>query len=367
MIDIRPGTEADRPQILGRMEEVFGSAAAQRVEAQWDWRWQRDPRLPTPGYRGIVATWEGQVIANLATIPAGLQIGAMPVQAWWLVDVLMHWGLARRALRASVVARRSSGAAGGPDLSQGLAMALFAHPAAGPIQLGKHVSAPMIGVGGRRGFEALADTASLRRRVSTSAPLGRLLGRQLGAGLAALVDPLLGPSPRPRLPVQVHDGPFDARFDALWARLCTAYPAICRRDAALLDWRYRQRPGLDCTVLTLPDSDGLRGYCVLHAFEQPGSGRRRARRRARVLDLLTAPDDRAARTALLAAALATLRRQRVERAEGFFCGAELADLLHRLGFAPKRDRQGQVSVLWARHLPAAARGLYVTQGDGDGG
>ncbi|TVQ86552.1 MAG: hypothetical protein EA400_12825 [Chromatiaceae bacterium] len=366
-IEIRLGTEADRPQILARMEEVFGSTPARRVESQWDWRWQRDPRLPAPGYRGVVATWEGQVIANLATIPAGLQIGGAPAEAWWFVDVLVHWGLVRRALRATVAARRAGGGAAGPDLSQGLAMALFDHPAAGPIQLGKHVAAQLISIGSRRGFEPLGDTGSRRRRISTSYPLGRLLGRHLGAGLAALVDPMLGPHPRPRLPVQVHDGPFDARFDALWERLQAAYPAICRRDAALLDWRYRQPPDLDCTVLTLAGADGLRGYCVVNAFEQPASGRRRGRRRGRILDLLTAPEDAPARTALLAAALATLRRQRVERAECFFCGAELGRLLTTLGFVPKVDRQGQPSVLWARHLPAVARGLYATQGDGDGG
>ena len=57
MIEIRPGSDADRPQILARIEEVFGAEPARRAERLWVWQWQQDPRLATPGYRGIVAEW----------------------------------------------------------------------------------------------------------------------------------------------------------------------------------------------------------------------------------------------------------------------------------------------------------------------
>ena len=115
MIEIRPGTEADRPQILERMEEVFGAEPARRAERLWDWQWHQDPRLPSPGYHGVVAEWEGRVIGVLTTIPAGLHIGGEPVQAWWFVDVLVHWGLTRRALREH---RRAAAQVAAADLSQ---------------------------------------------------------------------------------------------------------------------------------------------------------------------------------------------------------------------------------------------------------
>ncbi len=106
MIEIRPGTDADRPQILARMAEVFGPEPAARAERLWDWQWHQDPRLPTPGYRGVVAEWRGQIIGNLATIPAGLHLGGEPVRAHWCVEVLTHWGLMRQALREQ---RRQAG------------------------------------------------------------------------------------------------------------------------------------------------------------------------------------------------------------------------------------------------------------------
>ena len=151
MIDIRPGTDADRPQIVARIARgLRPEPAAQRADGLWDWQWHQDPRLPTPGYRGIVAEWRGQIIGTLSTIPAGLHIGGEPVTAHWCVDVLVHWGLMRQALKD----HKRSAPAGAPDLSRGIAAALLDHPAAGPIQLAKHISDPMMAIIERIGFVA---------------------------------------------------------------------------------------------------------------------------------------------------------------------------------------------------------------------
>ena len=357
MIDIRPGTDADKPQVLARIEEVFGAQPAQQAERLWDWQWNRDPRLTMPGYRGVVAEWRGQIIGNLSTIPAGLHIGGEPFQAWWFVDVFVHWGLTRRALRDYKRAKSP----GATDLSRGLAAALFDHPAAGPIQLGKHIADPMMAILERIRFEAQPDTGSLHRRVSVRSPLGRALGTGVGDLVGAVADLALPRIPRPVLPVETHAGPFDARFDHLWESVKASYPAICRRDATVLDWRYRQHPDNDYSVLTLDSADGLRGYCVIKVFD------RDRRRRGKIVDLLAAPADTEALQALLAGALGALRRQRVERAEIFACGPGLGRILADLGFTPRLTKTQRPRPLMVRHLPESARGLYVTQGDGDGG
>lgn len=360
MIEFRPGDDADKPQILARTAEVFGAGPAQRMEALWDWQWHRDPRLPSPGYRGVIAEWRGRVIGHLATIPAGLHIGGEPVQAWWFVDVLVHWGLTREAMRE----QRRVDAASQPDLSRGLAAALFDHPIAGPIQLGKHVSDPMSTIGRRIGFVPCPDTGGAQRRISVRHPVGRMLGARLGDLAGAVIDPLLGPNPRSGLSVRIHDGPFDGRFDALWASVRGAFPAICRRDAALLNWRYRDCPDLEARVLILEDDGALRGYCVIRAFDRPG---RPPRRLGKILDLLTAPGDRIAQRALLGGAIPALRQLRAERVECFYSGADLWYLLAEFGFAPKTTNSGRARPLLTRHLPEAAKGIYITQGDGDGG
>lgn len=357
MIEIRPGTDSDRPQILARMEEVFGSGPARRAEQLWDWQWHQDPRLPTPGYRGVVAEWRGQIIGNLGTIPAGLHIAGAPVQAWWFVEVLVHWGLTRRALRE----HRRAGASGAPNLSQGIAAALFDHPAAGPIQLGKHVSDPLMSIADKLGFVRQPETGTLHRRVSIKRPLGRLLGRPLGNLLGSALDLGLGPLPRSRQAAVLHEGPFDGRFDALWESVKDAYPAICRRDAQLLEWRYRRHPDADYRVLTIDSPNGLKGYTVIKTYEHGG------RWRGKIVDLLAAPQDQETQEALLAGALRELRGQGVERAECFYVGSRLMAILSRLGFRPRLSKSQRPQPLRTRHLPASARGLYVTQGDGDGG
>jgi hypothetical protein len=357
MIEIRPGTDADRPQILARMEEVFGAGPASRAEHLWDWQWHQDPRLPSPGYRGVVAEWDGRIIGVLSTIPAGLHIGGEPVQAWWFVDVLVHWALTRRALREH---RRAAGR-GSTELSGGIAAALFDYPAAGPIQLGKHIADAMMTIAERVGFVPQPETGTLHSRVSTRHSLARVLGRPLGDLFGTISDLALGPIPRPGLPVRLHEGPFDARFDTLWETLKDAYPAICRRDSALLDWRYRKHPDGDYRILTLDSAEGLRGYGVIKVFERDG------RRRGKVVDLLTAPQDREAQQTLLAAALRELRRERVERAECFYSDPGLDAILKRLSFRPRLSKAQRPQPLMTRHLPAEASGIYVTQGDGDGG
>lgn len=357
MIEIRPGTDADRPQILARMEEVFGAGPARRAEHLWDWQWHQDPRLPSPGYRGVVADWDGRLIGVLSTIPAGLHIRGEPVQAWWFVDVLVHWGLTRQALRE----HRRSAAQGSADLSQGIAAAFFDHPAAGPIQLGKHIADSMMTIAERVGFVPQPETGTLHRRVSTRHSLARILGRPLGDLFGAVADLALGPIPRPRLPVRLHEGPCDARFDNLWETLKGAYPAICRRDSALLDWRYHRHPDGDYRMLTLDSAEGLRGYGVIKVLERDG------RRRGKIVDLLTAPQDQEAQQTLVAAALRELRRERVERVECFYVGAMLERTLSRLGFTPRLSKTQRPQPLMTRRLPAEASGIYVTQGDGDGG
>lgn len=319
---IRRATDADKPGILAALETVFGSATALQAERSWDWQWRLDPRLQTPGYQGVVAECQGRIVGNTATIPAGLAIAGTQVSAWWLIN-----GLVLTDFRG-----------------RGLAKGLLDHPAAGEIQLAKHISEPMRAVCQRIGFDALPATGTRHRRVSTRHRLGQILGRALGDLTGTLIDPLLGPAPRPELPVSIHEGDFDARFATLWEAARAAYPAICRRDPALLRWRYHQHPDADARVLTLDDAAGLRGYCVIRVFERPGRPRRR---RGMILDLLTAPADAPAQRSLLAAALAELRRERVERVTCFHAGAGSGARLAELGFTPMAPGPAPPNPCWS--------------------
>lgn len=355
MIHIRPGTDVDKDGILALIAQVFGEDQAERAEKQWQWQWHADPRLGSPGYRGVVAVWRDRVIANLACIPAGLYIAGEPVEAHWCVDVLTHWGLTRQALRDY---KRNRDAAG-VDLSRGIAAALLDHPSAGPIQLAKNIADPMKSIALRIGFEERPHSGNFSRRLSFRQSLQASLGGSLGSLIAAAADLSLATFARPILPVDAFDGPFDMRFDRLWNRVKGAYTAIALRDAATLNWRYRAHPDTRYIALVIPHEDEIRGYLVLSTY------RHGARLRARIVDLLTWPGDGRAIDDLLAAALRIARNEGADRIGCFATGVLIEDPVRRLGFRPRLKKSKKPQPLITRGLPV--QDPYATAGDGDGG
>lgn len=302
-----------------------------------------------------MAVWDRQIIATVSCLPAGLFLKGVAVDADWLTDVRIHWGLARQAMQAL----RRAGVRPTAVFPNGLAAALFDHPHPRPIQLGKHIGEAMMTIGQRIGFRALPDAGNQMRRVSVRWPLQQAIGAPLGTVLASVADLGIGRLPRASLPVQVWDQPFDGRFDALWDDVRGGYPAITRRDAAVLAWHYSRHPDTAYRTLVVQRGVALRGYLVFKVWN------RRGRRIARIVDLLATCGDTEVVAALVASALRLLGRAAAERVDWFISGSWLAAVAEGLGFVPRRTTQGRLQPLLARGLPPVA--LYVTSGDGDGG
>jgi hypothetical protein len=355
MIDIRAASEADKPELLRFMEEAANPEKAETLNRRWHWQWHLDPRLDEPGYKGVVAEWNERIIGNIACMPAGLYVRGEPQSAVWFVDARIHWGLARKALRD--LAR--SGKRKDDILPNGLAAAMFDHPAAGSIQLGKHIAEAMMTIGYRVGFAAMPFAGNNMRRISYRWPLQKALGAGVGAAVARLADLTIRRLPRPKLEVTPWQGAFDSRFDRLWDRSKRDYPAITLRNAAVLNWHYREHPDTTYHTLVVERGDEVRGYLVFKVWVRKG------RRIARIVDLLTDKDDAAAIDALLAATMRALRQEGAERVDWFVCGAQFQDIVQRFGFLPRLTRSKKPQPLMTRRLPEVD--LYVTSGDGDGG
>lgn len=356
MFLVRDATEADREQVVLRIGEVFGDEAAAEAERLWEWRWHQDPRLERPGYLGQVAEWDGQIIANLATLPAGLHLNASPVAAHWCVDALVHSALARKALKAG----RRSGAA--MDLrGKGLAETLLDRALEEQgIQLAKNISDPMMAVLRRIGFSEQPESTSMHRRVSTRHTLARAIGSAPAALIAPLSDLGLARVRRPELEVQLHQGPFDDRFDALWHALVGGMPAVALRDRETLQWRYRAHPNAEqYRVFVASDAGAISGYLVAAFY------RRRGRKRAKIVDLFAPPDVAEPRRSLLRAALAAMRRDAIERVEAFAGHRAAQQELAAEGFSPRLTKTERVRPLVTRGYDGDS--IWVTQGDGDGG
>jgi hypothetical protein len=355
MISISEATERDKGRLIAFYEKNAGVESSTRMERRWLWQWHCDPRLESPGYRGVIAEWQGQVLGSVSCLPAGLFLRGRPSPAFWLADVRVDWALARRALKDGRGGRRNRDS----TLSRGIAAAMFDHPAAGPAQLGKHIEEPMMAICRRIGFVTMPEAGNYMRRTSFSRPLQRVCGRLPGRWLAAIADPIVNRVPRPGVAVHRFDADFDSRFDRLWEHARQVCPAITLRDSALLNWHYRNHPDTAYQVLVVERDAGLRGYIVFKVFPRKG------RLIARIVDLLTVKDDREAAESLIAAALAQCRREGAERTDCFATGADLIATLTRLGFVPRLTKKRKIQPLLARNLPDVA--LYVTSGDGDGG
>jgi hypothetical protein len=238
---------------------------------------------------------------------------------------------------------------------------LFGAPAAGGILLGKHIARTMCAVARRIGFEDMANSGSLHRRVSLQRRLARGIGAMPASLLAPLANLALPRLPRARLTdeVAVMDGPFDQRFDQLWVRLRDRFPAVTLRDRATLQWRYRQHPLFDYRVLLLSDGDALRGYLIYSQFE------RDERQRGKIVDLFADPADDEAMGALVAAALRAMKRGGVERVEAFASTDYLNRALQAAGFVPRLTKAGEMQPMMARGISFVS--LHIGQGDGDGG
>ncbi len=355
MIQVRPANDDDRQEILVRMDEVSGTAKRQRIERRWDWQWRQDPRLDVPGYRGVVVEWRDSIIASMSCVPAALYIAGAPVSANWIVDIFVHTRLTRQALRD---ARRGGGGLG-PEFAKGIAAAMLDHPAAGSIQLGKHIADRMMAVGLTIGFVQSASILNYTRRVSVVRPVQKGLGKGLGLLLGSMADLAVSRFPRPALEAEPFHGDFDARFDRLWARARDQYPAITLRDARTLNWRYRRHPDTAYEVLILQRDGEIRGYAVFKLYEHRG------RWLARMVDLLTENGDQQAADGLVAGVLARARSEKAERLDWFACAWNAQPTLGRYGFAPKLTKAKSLQPLMMRGLPDVE--LYVTRGDGDGG
>lgn len=353
-IQVRAAGEPDKAGLLALMASAAGDEKAETLARRWDWQWQLDPRLPTPGYRGVIAVWDGRIIANLSCLPAGLYIRGAPAEACWFTDARIHWGWTREALKAA----SARGWRKQVLFPHGIAAALVDHPATGERQLGKHVAESMMTILYRAGFVDVPDAGNLMRRVSLRAPLQRALGERLGAAVATLPDLAIRLPARPRLPVERFEQRFDERFDELWERARHSYPAITRRDAAVLDWHYRQHPDTEYRTFIVEQDTGLRGYLVFKVWSRKG------RRIARLVDLLVLPGDREAIRALVSHALRAMRQAGAERVDWFVSGGDTAEVARQLGFVPRLTRHGRAQPLLVRGLPGA---LHVTSGDGDGG
>ena len=187
----------------------------------------------------------------------------------------------------------------------------------------------------RLGFRDLGHVPFFTAVLDPAAIVGRRWGR-LAGGLASPVGAALRivrSRRRDRRRYRSRRGPRDwADYDDLWDRVRGGFAACVRRDAAYVQWRYRDAPHRAYQVLEARRTGALAGFIV--ACEEDHRGLRLGW----IVDVFAAPDDAAAHEALIGGAIQRFLQSGVARVQAFTQNERLGRALLQYGFAHAASR-----------------------------
>lgn len=329
---VREAGDSDVQSILGLFADVSGVARRQRLADAWDWRWHHGPGDDDGrnGYRGAVALFKGKVVGTVTWFPARFLVGERAVNAYWQVDSLVHPDHRRKGLASRLITLGSDAA----------------------VMMAKGTSDAMLAARLRNGYRIWETSGEWSRNISFSQRCARFVGKPL-ARIASAIPAAIAPGiPEKPGSVDVYSGPFDEGFTSLWQDCRRADMGMGRRDAEVLNWRYRELPGSEYDVLVCRHCDGsLAGYVVIELFD------RRRRLRGAIIDLLCPFDSERILDDLLAGAVNHLQAKGADSATCYAAHPRVIAALERCGF--RRSQPQPMTVLG--ELPAA---VHVTSGDG---
>jgi GNAT superfamily N-acetyltransferase len=227
---------------------------AQRDAGYFDWRYVRRPS-GLPGHVTLGFDAGGTAVAAASLIPHDFRVADAPVKAGMVGDVSVASSMRGRGLAARLISRLRDDA-----FERGLD-ACFVLP-----------NRELTGALTRSGFQEVGSILRAIRLLSVRGRLRRRLG--MVGGLAGLlidgVRNAVANSGRHALPAgyaTATPAAFDARYDALWARVPKGGTAIALRDATWLGWRFTSKPGGHYRLFELTRGAELAAYVVHHREE----------------------------------------------------------------------------------------------------
>lgn len=334
----------DERQITAMYRRVFGDAAAEANRLRWDWQYARNPNRPPDGPQIWVAREGPAVIGQYAAMPVRLMAGGREIDASWGMDVMVAPERQRQGL-GEVLFRtweQHVGAALGLGLSES-SYRLFRKlrwPNVGPVPC----------------FVKPLTRRALRRS-NWPMPVNRVV--------SALTLPFVRAAGRPRpLRADVEDiQRFGDEFTSLWERVAPRFAFAVRRDAAYLNWKFREAPHVRYAAVAARRGGALRGYVVYRHLQE-------ARGRVTILvDFLADPGDAPSFETLLGWVDREAREARSDKIRAFNLHAGFARSLKRSGYFPVKSTMEFTAKINAVQLPPSfyedTSGWHVTLGDSD--
>ena len=289
---------------------------------------------------------EGRAVGTSAAHPRRMRIGKEIVRALNLSDFAFDaayrsLGPALKLLKATLEPVRNGDHAFSYDFPSQAMHALYRRMGGADLGAGERWVRPV-------------DFKSIAKRT-----IGGVVGRVVGAagGVALRARDALAGIPR-GIDVTPLEGEFGAEFDALDAKLAGMTAVAGVRDAAYLDWRYRQHAMFSHDVLCARRNGELLGFVVVRPGENGV---------ALVLDLFAGEED-GVRRGLAAAAVDHARAGDAEALHvEVLAGSPAAKMFSKLGFVKRDEGAGPVPFS-GPDGPAVLRhaaNWWITGGDRD--
>jgi predicted N-acetyltransferase YhbS len=301
---VRPGRLEDTASILDLFQATFGKPLSESV---YRWKLLESP-YPLSAPAAFVATVGDRVIGHIGGTPLRLRLGQSELPAVHGCDVMVAAEFRRQGIVTAIIrAANEAWAAAGASLQLAVPTQAFA------------------GLREELDYRPTFHLGWLWRSLRLGA---FLLGR---AGRDVEVSAVEGPG---------------LEFDELWEAAKAGREALVVRDRAWVAYRYAAAPGFGYRILLARAGGQPVGYLAYRVMPDA------RRRNAWIADMFTAPDDRAARVALLRAACSELRRAGATDVRMFAPpGTTLARELRRAGFVSRRGAYDVRVVPLAPGLP----------------
>lgn len=346
---VRACGPTDRAAILALLRSTWGntqegSATVERLEAQWDWRFLRNPEATPSVPSGFVLERDGEVVGYVSCTPmrvkirSSIQPGFSPGE--WVTDPTRARGygalLMRRVMSLQGVGIAAPNEAAYPALK-------------------------------RLGWSDVCRLESWARVVRADRLLlARILRRLRNAavppgGLEGAPGPLHA-RPRADGPIEIVPvARFDERFDALWDRVAPELGTAVVRDRRFLNWRYVDIPGRRYAIAAAERRGELEGYVVYYARWRDGV------LFGHVIDLLVARAAASTRDVLLAYAVDELKRSGVAVITSYATPHDtfLRSGLRRAGFPFARRGPAVLAIDGAGACAIHPGDWFLTRGDSD--
>lgn len=316
-IERRTGRDDD--EITRLYGEVFGRDLATSSRRRWRWQYLDNPNTGPEGPEIWIARDGNRILGQYASMPVKLWWKDREARASWGMDVFVT----AEARGRGVGARLFTAWADHVEVALGLGLTPSSH-----------------GLFRKLGYADVGPVPFFQKVLDPR----RVADRRFGPGLGRIVAPLVGLALRARFRdrpmIPSHGRPaadvrtvttFTPDYDDLWERTRGSYMMCARRDAAYLNWKYRDCPHRRYALWEARVNRRLVGFAVSrHEMH-------RDLRLGWIVDLFTDAGDAHARDALLDAVMRSFREAGVARAQSFSLGLPLAASLRRRGFFSARS------------------------------